>query len=105
MDAQVGPLFGLGRCLLLPDCPIGILYGHLLESIFKVEYIPNDKFIVPDDMALQFKKVKHGTMYSVAAKLRTQSSIMNVTVNERLNMYSKSERAGIEPDIQLQKSL
>ena len=78
LDAQVESLFGLGRCLLLPDYPIGIISGHLLESIFKVEYISNDKFIVhvSDDMALQLKKVKHGTMYScnlraVAAKLRT----------------------------------
>ena len=59
LDAQVG-----GRCLVLPDCPIGIISGHLLESTFKVEYIPNDKLIVhvSDDMALQFKKVKNGTM-------------------------------------------
>ena len=30
---------------------------------------------------------------------------MNMTVHERLNMYWKSERAGIERSIQLQKSL
>ena len=30
---------------------------------------------------------------------------MNMTVNEKLNMYSKSETAGVERAIQLQKSL
>ena len=39
MQAEIGTLLWLGRCLLLADCPFGLISSHVLESTrFVIEY-------------------------------------------------------------------
>ena len=39
MEAEVGSLLCLGRCLLIPNCPVGLISSHVLESMgFNIDY-------------------------------------------------------------------
>ena len=102
----------LGRCLLLPDCPVGITSGHMLETHFKVDYVPNEKLVVhvTSDLKLEFIKAKYETMqqcnlHDMVLKLRCSKNVFNTTIDERLNSYTKNERLGIVRAVELQKAL
>lgn len=113
--APVGQLMCLGRCILLPGCPVSLISCHELEARkFTINYISGIKYEVhvSDELSLHFNKLNGGTMYvcDVAARAselgRVASSIMlSATVSQRLQTYSKREQTGISKVLDLQRSL
>ena len=65
MEAEVGSFLCLGRCLLIPNCPVGLISSHVLESMgFNIEYHSGINYIVhiTSKLALVFKKANNSTM-------------------------------------------
>ena len=40
VQARVGNLLNLGRCLYVPECPATLMSAHVLEQAFDIEYQP-----------------------------------------------------------------
>ena len=114
IQAKVGTLLNLGKCLYVSDCPATLVSAHVMEQMFNVKYRPMNDYTVyvSNHKPLHFSKMNEKSMYICDLKPYYNWYMSNryvyhldSDIDSRMRSLSRIQRDGVQKVLELQRSL